>query len=336
MVDGAWHHVVVTGDESDYKIYIDGVSYSINATHGDGDTGNWSNVTAVDNFTIGAVFQDSDSHTYLNGSITEVAIWNSAITATEVQAIFNDGKALDVSSDSGDYTSSGDLVGYWRNNGLATWTDLSGNSKTGTPTSLTDTLLIPAGVDGSRDNQGFLMNRQKDTNALNLPDSFDYVSAGDSASLQLAGASSISCWFKPYSATEEGYLVSKFDASTSGGYALQWQPSGADNKVRLLCQGETSVTSNAVFSDNNTWVHIVVTVDGSDAVIFYRNGVAAGTGTTMDLSANSIEFRVGTRVGGSLDTHYLKGSIDDVAIYSKALTAAEVTRNYNAGKRSHR
>ena len=37
-----------------------------------------------------------------------------------------------------------------------------------TPTNVTETILIPAGVDASRDNQGFLMNRQKDTNSLNL------------------------------------------------------------------------------------------------------------------------------------------------------------------------
>ena len=30
------------------------------------------------------------------------------------------------------------------------------------------------------------------------------------------------------------------------------------------------------------------------------------------------------------------GEIDDICVYSKTLTLAEITRNFNAGKRSHR
>ena len=30
------------------------------------------------------------------------------------------------------------------------------------------------------------------------------------------------------------------------------------------------------------------------------------------------------------------GTLDDVRLYTKALSAAEIKRNYNAGKRSHR
>jgi hypothetical protein len=52
--------------------------------------------------------------------------------------------------------------------------------------------------------------------------------------------------------------------------------------------------------------------------------------TTVD------EFFIGARdvngTAGSLFT----GEIDDFVIYSDALTLAEIKRNYNAGKRSHR
>ena len=64
----------------------------------------------------------------------EVAVWNDALAANEVTALYNSGVALDATTNSGDYTSSTNLVGYWRmQDGTGTTvTDLSGNSNDGT------------------------------------------------------------------------------------------------------------------------------------------------------------------------------------------------------------
>jgi len=60
------------------------------------------------------------------------------------------------------------LLGYWRNNGLATWQDLTANDRDATPQSGAETMLITTGADASRDSQGFIMNRQRATSSLNL------------------------------------------------------------------------------------------------------------------------------------------------------------------------
>jgi len=51
----------------------------------------------------------------------DLAIWNEALTAAEVTAIYNGGTPMDLTSDSGDYTSSGALQVYYQfeNNGTA-------------------------------------------------------------------------------------------------------------------------------------------------------------------------------------------------------------------------
>ena len=55
-------------------------------------------------------------------------MWNEELTASEITALFNSGIPLTVTSNSGNYTSSANLKGYWRHNenaGSVTY-DLSG------------------------------------------------------------------------------------------------------------------------------------------------------------------------------------------------------------------
>ena len=89
--------------------------------------------------------------------------------------------------------------------------------------------------------------------------SSDEIKIADSSDLQLSTLT-ISAWIKPNGASEDGYIFTKFDDSTSGGYALGIL--GSTNKIRLLSSGVSISQSDAVFVDDNVWVHIAVTVDG--------------------------------------------------------------------------
>ena len=114
IVVNKWQHVVVSCDrDGTTSLYINGASH---ATSGSVRT---DNIDVSGNFEIGAM--DADGTYPFAGTINEVSVWSSALSLAEVQAIFNDGVALDVSSDSGNYESSGDLVGYWRNDGVSFW-----------------------------------------------------------------------------------------------------------------------------------------------------------------------------------------------------------------------
>ena len=77
--DGNWHHLVVTYDQSNLKVYIDG---NLEATPSLPS----SNYATSSGLTIGSW---SDNNRYFNGSIDEVGIWNTALTSTQVSEIYS-------------------------------------------------------------------------------------------------------------------------------------------------------------------------------------------------------------------------------------------------------
>ena len=119
-----WYTATATYENGLVKLYVDGnfigsKSYSQNTPDG----------SAV---RFGR--HNSGDPQWFNGLIDEVAIWGKALTASEISAVYNSGSNLDLLSNSGDYTSSGDIEGYWDfNQGTGnTLTDLSGNGNHGT------------------------------------------------------------------------------------------------------------------------------------------------------------------------------------------------------------
>ena len=129
-----WHHVVLTiGDNRSGVLYVNGSSaLTISAANGEG---------GLDMFSIGVDYDAVSNKAgnpaqYFDGKIDEVAVWNDKLTSAEVTAIYNSGKMLNVSFDSGNYASAANLQGYYRfNEGSGTsLQDNSSNSNTGTVT----------------------------------------------------------------------------------------------------------------------------------------------------------------------------------------------------------
>ncbi len=114
--DGKWHHgVAVFTSATDRKIYIDGVA--------DGsDTSSVPFSSAIDEFGIGVLNRSSKAD-YYDDDINEVAVWDVALDADAVSALYNSGVPLLPTSDSGNYDNSDSLMGYWRNDGKLTWND---------------------------------------------------------------------------------------------------------------------------------------------------------------------------------------------------------------------
>ena len=77
--DGNWHHVVGVKTTSNITIYIDGV---LDKTDTTGDVGR----TSTRSNAIGALYDGSIN---FNGSIDEVAIFNTALSASKIQQIYD-------------------------------------------------------------------------------------------------------------------------------------------------------------------------------------------------------------------------------------------------------
>ena len=129
---GQWHHIVMVVDSSgNGKLYING-----------GQESTWSSGTntSVNKFSIGQEYDGTGSTAtdFFDGKIDEVAIWNVALSAADVTALYNSGNGLKASADSGNYDNSGDLFGYWKfNEGTgSTLKDSTSNSNNGTLTNM--------------------------------------------------------------------------------------------------------------------------------------------------------------------------------------------------------
>ena len=102
--DGNWHHILVTYDGTNVKIYVDG-SLNNSSTNGTGATGTSTQIT-----TIGASEQGTSR--YYEGKIDEVSIWDSALSSSAITEIYNSGAPNDLESLTN--ASSTNLVAWYK------------------------------------------------------------------------------------------------------------------------------------------------------------------------------------------------------------------------------
>jgi hypothetical protein len=86
------------------------------------------------------------------------------------------------------------------------------------------------------------------------------------------------------------------------------------------------------YDDSNKWIHLVFQIDASGEQEIYRNGVKIGNRTSdssafLDLSGGTYNVIVGDWLRTQ---DYYDGYLDDLRIYDRALSAAEVEKLYYA------
>jgi len=203
--------------------------------------------------------------------------------------------------------------------------DLSGNGYVGTPTNMEN-------ADFVTDTPGGRSRRSSLFDGVN-----EYITMGNVLGFEYTNPFSVSCWFK-MSGTGADTLVSKQDNSTNRGWIiflnageLNWQLVNGSG-VRI------AIKPSGTFNDGS-WHHAVCTysADTPGAVadmVIYVDGVAQTPVVVEDtLGSNTILTSASLNIGARDDgagLHYA-GNIDDVTIYDRALTLAEVQDVYNSG-----
>ena len=127
LATGTWYHVAVTVSSGTAQFYINGVAK-------DSFTGVSITATTHD-LIIGATV----GYNYFGGDIDEAAIFNTALSAPDIEKIYDSGKPTSLTlASSYDTDRTSNLVGYWRmgdhsndsatsGGSIATITDSSGN-----------------------------------------------------------------------------------------------------------------------------------------------------------------------------------------------------------------
>ncbi len=155
----------------------------------------------------------------------------------------------------------------------------------------------------------------------------DYVSVPDSATTSITGDLTISAWVNVPDRANYYMIATKVvdNGANLNTYEFRISPNG---KLELL--GYDINFENRTSTDivpTGQWVHVAVTRTTA-ACNFYINGVNGGT-TDGFVATNTTTNPL--LIGKRIDGYYFKGSMDEVRIYSKVLSQAEVTAQYNGG-----
>ena len=192
------------------------------------------------------------------------------------------------------------------------WSDLSGNSNTGT---LTNGPTFSAGNMGS----------------ILFDGTNDYVDMGSSTYCNLINIS-VSVWVRVTSAS--GYFLGRYNNTTvSNGFIMYYDVAS----TKFAVDGrESSATYLSRPTTNtyplNNWYNVTWTKSANIWSIYINGSLdvssSIGNGTTP--FSNNIMW-IGAYLGNG-DQYYSGGNISNVQIYNRVLTAAEVLQNYKATK----
>ena len=135
----------------------------------------------------------------------------------------------------------------------------------------------------------------------------------------------VSAWIKLGELSRTHTILSGRDSNTD---LIRFWIASSDNKVRFrLGDGSNTTVTNPTALQVDRWYHIVATYDGTNLKIY----VDSVLGHTLAASKN-VNVTANLKIGEDDDSNRFMGKIDELAIWDRALTQAEVTEIYNGGK----
>lgn len=163
--------------------------------------------------------------------------------------------------------------------------------------------------------------------ALEFNGSSDYVDCGGDESLNLTNALTIEVWIMPNVAGEGGINAGplcKAIATGNWNWQLRYNAPGGFMGFQFNAGGSKwiSVQQNL---NAGVWYHIIGTYDGSDAVC-YLNGEETQRMSMPAINSSNDNFLIGQ--DGWVNV--FNGVVDEVRMYNRALTEAEVKQNYES------
>ncbi len=154
----------------------------------------------------------------------------------------------------------------------------------------------------------------------------DWVSIPDAASLDLTTGMTIEAWVNPTGFGEWRTVIFK-QTSTYFVYGLYGNPSAFAHGEIVVGGNLTQAVGGAVLP-LTTWTHLAATYTGRRSRL-YRNGTQVATvNRSGAIGASTGPLRIG---GNSIwPAEFFNGLVDEVRIYNRALSAAEIQADMNA------
>ena len=291
ICDGTWHHIsLVMESDNTFICYLDGVSHlSGTRTYWtSGDTHNLSN----NRFGTNAGSLGASSY---EGKIDQVRIFNKALSSSEVTTLYGETSASATKSTKDIFDDGSGVALY----------ELEGNAN--------DTVRA---IDSG---QSAVFNGT--TSIFNFPN----TAYGASTTVF-----TVSGWFKHTSTAnnrEDIYFGNGATVGGNTGYALFTDYSSGNIALsfRDTDQSQVFYTSSSSIKDGS-WYHLCLTYNNG-AYVVYLNGASILNGTSPDFINNQTPTHatyIGNRYGNTGSGASIIGAVDQVRVYSSALSASDV------------
>src|SRR3990167_3483110 len=309
-----WTHIALVANSSQTTLYVNGAQKTTGTTV----SSSFMSKSAV--MRIGDPSYDfwGSGPVPFKGYMDELKIYNQALTAAQIKAQYaskaggNEGASAVLGATNQQNLSNG-LVGYWKMDEGA-WADVASEVVDSSGNAL-----------HGRGKNGATTTGGKFGNGGAFDGTNDYATIADSDTLSPTNKS-LSAWVKfgalgtndiivyksseyglSYGFTDAGCTASRFNFAFYGG---GW-----------YCANSTTAPSTGV------WYHVQGTYDGTN-IRLYINGALEATTTVNAPSNNATAFDIGSY---SVDatTYAFNGTVDEVRLYNRALSPAEVSQLYN-------
>jgi len=261
------------------------------------------------------------SNTFIDGNLTGF-IFESGTPLPSLKLIATDTEWR-ILNQSNNITplSIGNLIAQWKLDEISgtAVADATGNGYDGTASGIS----LPSDSILAKQNTGFVLNNASDEITIDtIPDMTNWSSF------------SIGAWvYYDSSGSNEHTIFSSWvgTPSTHASVLLRLEP--ADDTVECFVRNSVGTQLGGTFGDTsitpNAWHHVFATYDQTNGIQVYVNGNVSSTTYAANgvLGGTSItDMSFGKSPHNSSDDFF--GRIDDVRIYSKALSASEINVLY--------
>lgn len=201
------------------------------------------------------------------------------------------------------------IISYWKMDGNA---NDSASSNNGTATNVT-----------------FSTGNGKINEGAGDMDTPSDIQVADAANLSPTSAISISCWVNTVS------TVSQYHTFVAKGNVAQYifRIDGANNKYELYLKlgGTLRNVKSLTSITDGAWKFLTVTYDGSTMKIYIDGTLDNSASFSGTIGTGTDVLGIGMDITDGGSNVHLIGAIDEVGMWSRALTAGEVTSLYNGG-----
>ncbi|MBI4452708.1 hypothetical protein HY637_04720, partial [Candidatus Woesearchaeota archaeon] len=163
-------------------------------------------------------------------------------------------------------------------------------------------------------------------NGLNFDGTNDWVTVNDAASLDLTSSMTLEAWVYPTAINSDWRTVMLKEMSGGLAYSL-YATDGANRPPAVYARigYDRSAVGTSVLP-LNAWTHLTGTYSSGALRLYVNGNLVRTTSVSGSMATSSNPLRIG---GNSVWGEWFKGKIDEIRIYNRVLSQAEIQSDMN-------